>query len=62
MQNGATGFVRFPAILLPIVLVSLRTVLVPYLPDDSLPREVVQFAGDPVVSLLISVLAAIFTV
>ena len=33
----------------------------PLLPDDSLPKQVLLFVGEPVVSMLISVLVAMYT-
>ena len=53
--------VSFGTVLLPILLISLSTVLTPFLPDGSLPKQVLLFAGEPLVSMMISVLVALFT-
>ena len=53
--------VSFGTVLLPILLISLSTVLSPFLPDGSLPKQVLLFAGEPLVSMMISVLVALFT-
>ena len=53
--------VSFLTVLLPILLISLSTVLSPFLPDDSLARQVLLFVGEPVVSMSISVLVAMLT-
>ena len=53
--------VSFGTVLLPVLLISLSTVLNPLLPDGSLPKQVLLFAGEPLVSMMISVLVALFT-
>ena len=53
--------VSFGTVLLPVLLISLSTVLTPFLPDGSLPKQVLLFAGEPLVSMTISVLVALFT-
>ncbi len=51
-------FVSFMAVLLPIILIGLSTVLVPYLAEGSWLKAFFQFIGEPAVSLLIAVLFA----
>ena len=53
--------VSFGTVLLPVLLISLSTVLTPFLPDGSIPKQVLLFAGEPLVSMTISVLVALFT-
>ncbi len=53
--------VSFLTVLLPIALISLSTILSPFLPDGSFGKQTLVLVGDPVVSMLISVLVAIFT-
>jgi Gnt-I system high-affinity gluconate transporter len=48
------------SVLLPIILISFSTVVASYLPEDSFFRESLNFIGDPVVSMFISVLVAIY--
>ena len=48
------------SVLLPIILISFSTVTVSYLPENSFFRESLNFIGDPVVSMFISVLVAIY--
>jgi len=47
--------------LLPILLISLPIGLSPFLPDGSIPKQALLFVGEPVVSMLISVLVAMLT-
>ena len=53
--------VSFLTVLLPILLISLSTVLNPFLPDGSWTKQAILFAGEPVVSMLISVVVAMLT-
>ena len=48
------------SVLLPIILISISTVTASYLPENSFFREYLNFIGDPVVSMFISVLVAIY--
>ncbi len=48
------------SVLLPIILISFSTVVASYLPENSFFRESLNFIGDPVVSMFISVLVAIY--
>lgn len=48
------------SVLLPIVLISVATVFSSLLPKDSFLFECLHFIGDPVVSMFISVLVAIY--
>lgn len=47
--------------LLPVILIGFATVSDSFLPDDSIAGLTVQFLGDPVIAMLISVLVAIYT-
>lgn len=53
--------VSFLTVLLPILLISVSTLLSPFLEAGSVARQTLAFVGDPVVSMLISVLVAIVT-
>jgi len=53
--------VSFLTVLLPILLISLPIGLSPFLPDGSIPKQALLFVGEPVVSMLISVLVAMLT-
>lgn len=53
--------VSFGTVLLPILLISLSTVLSPFLPGGSTAKQMLLFAGEPLVSMLISVLVAMLT-
>lgn len=48
------------SVLLPIILISFATVVASYLPENSLFHESLNFIGDPVVSMFISVLVGIY--
>ncbi len=60
-EQMPSATISFMTVLLPIVLISLSTVLSPVLPEDSFGKQALVFVGDPVVSMLISVLVAMFT-
>jgi Gnt-I system high-affinity gluconate transporter len=51
----------FLTVLLPILLIGLSTVFSPFLPDDSVSKQVLMTLGEPTVSMLLSVLVAIGT-
>lgn len=53
-------FASFSAVLLPIVLIALSTILTPYFTEGSLIKTVFLFIGDATVSLLIAVIYAMF--
>ena len=53
--------VSFLTVLLPILLISLSLLLGPYLPDGSVAQQTILFLGEPVVSMLLSVLVAMYT-
>ncbi|MBO0932316.1 gluconate:H+ symporter [Fibrella aquatilis] len=59
-QMPGTG-VSFFTVLLPILLISASTLLQPLLPTGSVARQVVLFLGEPLVSMLIAVLVAMYT-
>jgi Gnt-I system high-affinity gluconate transporter len=47
--------------LLPVILITLATILGMVLPAESQVLQIVEFVGDPVIAMLISVLVAIYT-
>ena len=47
--------------LLPVILITLATVMEMLLPGESQILKLIQFVGDPVIAMLISVLVAIYT-
>lgn len=48
------------SVLLPIILISFSTILASFLPENSFFRQTLDFIGDAVVSMFISVLVAIY--
>lgn len=48
------------SVLLPIILISFSTILASFLPENSFFRQTLDFFGDAVVSMFISVLVAIY--
>lgn len=56
-----SAFISFITVLLPILLISLSTILLPLFPEASLIHQFLAFVGDPIVSMFISVLFAIYT-
>ena len=53
-------FISFVSVLLPILLISLSTILLPYFPKDSFASHAIIFVGDPIVSMFLSVLFAAY--
>ena len=53
--------VSFLTVLLPILLISISTLLSPFLAVGSVAQQTVLFLGEPIVSMLLSVLVAIYT-
>lgn len=53
-------FASFSAVLLPIVLIALSTILTPYFTEGSFIKTIFLFIGDATVSLLIAVIYAMF--
>ena len=53
-------FISFVSVLLPILLISLSTILIPYFPQDSFAAHTITFVGDPIVSMFLSVLFAAY--
>ncbi|MBO0950133.1 gluconate:H+ symporter [Fibrella forsythiae] len=53
--------VSFLTVLLPIFLISLGTLLNPFLIDGSFTKQALLFLSEPVVSMLVSVLVAMYT-
>lgn len=59
-QMPSTG-TSFLTVLLPIGLIGLSTIASPLLPEGSTGQQLLLFVGDPVTSLFIAVLVAMFT-
>lgn len=59
-EEMPSNFISFLTVLVPILLISLSTIFLPYFDTDSVAYQVVFFIGDPVVSMFISVLFAIY--
>lgn len=53
--------VSFLTVLLPILLIGFSTLISPFLPGGSISQQVVLFLGEPVVSMFVAVLVAIYT-
>ena len=53
--------VSFLTVLLPILLIGISTLLSPFLPVGSVSRQGLEFIGDPVVSMFLAVLVALWT-
>ena len=47
--------------LLPVILIGIATLFDLFLPDDLAIKKIIDFIGDPVIAMLISVLVAIYT-
>jgi Gnt-II system L-idonate transporter len=55
-----SAFMSFLTVLLPILLISISTIILPYFPKESFMSQVVTFVGDPIVSMFISVIFAVY--
>lgn len=53
--------VSFLTVLLPILFIGFSTVVSPFLPNDSVGQQLILFLGEPIVSMFIAVLVAIYT-
>ncbi|GAB4055883.1 gluconate:H+ symporter [Spirosoma litoris] len=53
--------VSFLTVLLPILLIGVSTVVSPFLPANSVSQQILLFVGEPIVSMFIAVLVALFT-
>ncbi|PLK42302.1 gluconate:H+ symporter [Emticicia sp. TH156] len=53
-------FISFASVLLPILLIGISTLLIPYFPENSFSSHAITFVGDPIVSMFISVLFAAY--
>lgn len=53
-------FISFFSVLLPILLISLATIALPYFSKDSFIQQFLTFVGDPIVSMFISVVFAVY--
>ncbi|WP_259014731.1 GntP family permease [Emticicia fluvialis] len=53
-------FISFASVLLPILLIGISTLLIPYFPENSFSAHAITFVGDPIVSMFISVLFAAY--
>ncbi len=47
--------------LLPVILIGFSTILVGFIPNDFALKPIIEFIGNPVIAMLISVLVAIYT-
>jgi Gnt-II system L-idonate transporter len=59
-EQMPSTFTSLFSVLLPILLISTTTIFTSFLSENSFLFEVLSFIGDPVVSMFISVLAAIY--
>ena len=53
--------ISFLTVLLPILLIGISTLVVPFLADDSFIRQLLLFLGEPVVSMFCAVIVATFS-
>ncbi len=53
--------ISFLTVLLPILLIGFSTLISPFLPNGSAGQQAVLFLGEPIVSMFIAVLVAIYT-
>lgn len=60
-EQMPSTLVSFLTVLLPIFLISLGTLLDPLLSDGSAAKQTLLFLSEPVVSMLVSVLVAMYT-
>lgn len=60
-EEMPSATVSFLTVLLPILLIGLSTLLSPFLPVGSVSRQGLAFVGDPVVSMFLAVLVALWT-
>ncbi|MEZ0542228.1 gluconate:H+ symporter [Fibrella arboris] len=60
-ESMPSTLVSFLTVLLPIFLISLGTLLNPFLPDGSFIKQALLFLGEPTVSMLVAVLVAMYT-
>lgn len=54
-------FVSVCTALLPVILIGFSTVLLTFLPADFMLNEIIEFIGNPIMAMLISVLVAIYS-
>ncbi|RYU96412.1 gluconate:H+ symporter [Emticicia agri] len=59
-EQMPSAFMSFLSVLLPILLISISTIILPYFVKDSFLYQFFAFVGDPIVSMFISVLFAIY--
>lgn len=59
-EMPGTGISIFTA-LLPVILISVATIMEMLLPPESYVLKGIQFVGDPVIAMLVSVLVALYT-
>lgn len=61
-EEEMPGFwISFFSALLPVILISISTIVGFLLPDDNMIRKVLGYVGNPVIAMLLSVLFAIYT-
>jgi Gnt-I system high-affinity gluconate transporter len=54
-------FISVLSALMPVILIGFSTVLLVFLPNDFIFNEIIEFIGNPIMAMLISVLLAIYT-
>ncbi|WP_064196887.1 MULTISPECIES: gluconate:H+ symporter [Emticicia] len=59
-EQMPSSFSSFFTVLLPIILISLASILLPYFPKDLLIHQLFVFLADPVASMFIAVVVAIY--
>lgn len=59
-EQMPSSFDSFFSVLLPIMLISFSTIILSILPENSFLKQPLIFIGDPVVSMLVSVLVATY--
>ncbi|WP_020606387.1 gluconate:H+ symporter [Spirosoma spitsbergense] len=60
-EEMPSSSVSFLTVLLPILLIGLSTLISPFLPNGSAGQQLILFLGEPIVSMFIAVLVAIYT-
>lgn len=54
-------FISFLTVLLPILLISISTITLPFFSDKTATHQFLAFIGDPIVSMFVSVIFAIYS-
>jgi gluconate transporter len=61
LDKTPSTFISFFTLLSPIMLIGLSTLISPFLPSDSLVKQILLFVGEPIISMFIAVILASFT-